>query len=78
MAKAKPFEEKYPAMAYFVATTGWIEIGDHEVVASFVRAYDQGGTVYEGESSYSTMEDALQDLEKGIKIYLDEIGIEYE
>ena len=37
------------------------------MIAAFVRAYDQGGTVYEGKDSYPCMESALQDLEAGIK-----------
>jgi hypothetical protein len=43
--------------------------------SSFVRAYDFGGTVYEGEDSYPNMEAALQNQEAGIKAYLDENGI---
>ena len=43
--------------------------------SAFVRAYDLGGTVYEGEDSYPSLEAALQDLEVGIKAYLDENGI---
>ena len=45
------------------------------MIASFVRAYEFGGTVYEGKDSYPSMEAALQDLEAGIKAYLDEHGI---
>jgi hypothetical protein len=45
------------------------------MISAFVRAYDLGGTVYEGEDSYPSMEAALQDLETGIKTYLDENGI---
>ena len=37
---------------------------------SFVRVYDMGGTVYEGKSSYQTLEAAFQDLEAGIKAYV--------
>lgn len=45
------------------------------MISTFVRAYDLGGTVYEGKDSYPSMEAALQDLEAGIKEYLDEHGI---
>jgi hypothetical protein len=45
------------------------------VITSFVRAYDEGGTVYEGKSSYPSMDKALADLEAGIQAYLDENGI---
>lgn len=75
MAKPKTFEEQYPTIHRFVQEIGRIEIGWHEVVPSFIRAYDEGGTVYEGKPSYPSMEAALQDLEAGIKAYLDQWGI---
>lgn len=75
MSKSKTFEEQYPTIHRFVEAIGWIEIGQHEMISAFVRAYDLGGTVYEGRDSYSSMEAALQDLEMGIKAYLDEHGI---
>ena len=58
-----------------VEEIGWIEIGQHEMISAFVRAYDLGGTVYEGEDSYPSMEAAFQALEAGIKAYLDDNGI---
>jgi len=45
------------------------------MISSFVRAYDFGGTVYEGKESYPSLDAALQDLEAGIKACLDEHGI---
>lgn len=77
MPKSKTFEEQYPIIDKFVQEIGWIEIGEDEVISSFVRAYDQGGTVYEGKPSYPSIEEALKDLELGIKAHLDEFGIEY-
>ncbi|NJL47265.1 MAG: hypothetical protein HC929_06930 [Leptolyngbyaceae cyanobacterium SM2_5_2] len=47
----------------------------NDMISAFVRAYDLGGTVYEGEDSYPSLEAALLDLEAGIKAYLDENGI---
>ena len=75
MPKSKTFEEQYPTIHRFVQEIGRIEIGQDEMISAFVRAYDLGGTVYEGEDSYPSMEAALQDLEAGIKAYLDENGI---
>ena len=75
MPKSKIFEEQYPTIHRFIEKIGWSEIGQHEVISSFVRAYDQGGTVYEGKASYRSMEAAFQDLEVGIKAYLDKWGI---
>jgi exodeoxyribonuclease V alpha subunit len=73
--KANSFEEQYPYINRFVEERGWIEIGDSEYIDSFVRAYDLGGTVYHGKSSYPTMELALQDLDKNIKAYFEDLGI---
>ena len=75
MPKSNPFEEQYPTIHRFVEEIGSIEIGQHEMISSFVRAYDFGGTVYEGKDGYPSLEDALQDLEAGIKAYLDEHGL---
>jgi hypothetical protein len=75
MPKPKTFETEYPNIHRFVQEISCIEIGDHEMIPAFVRAYDQGGTVYEGKDSYPSMEAAFQDLEAGIKAYLDENGI---
>jgi hypothetical protein len=75
MSKSKTFEEQYPTIHRFVEEIGSIEIGQHEMISSFVRAYDFGGTAYEGKDSYPSLEEALQDLEAGIKAYLDEHGI---
>lgn len=75
MPKSKTFEEQYPTIHRFVEEIGLSEIGQHEMISSFVRAYDFGGTVYEGKDSYPSLEAALQDLETGIKAYLEENGI---
>jgi hypothetical protein len=75
MPKPKSFAEQYPSIHRFVEEIGSIEIGQHEMISSFVRAYDFGGNVYDGKDSYPSMEAALQDLEAGIKAYLDEHGI---
>jgi hypothetical protein len=72
MPKSKTFAEKYPSIDYFVEEIGCIEIGDHEMISSFVRAYSHGGTVYEGKSSYPNLDAAFQDLERGIKAYINE------
>ena len=75
MPKSNSFEQQYPHINRFVEERGWIEIGESEYIDSFVRAYDYGGTVYEGKSSYPTIEAAFQDLEKHIKAYFEDLGI---
>ena len=68
----KSFEEKYPNLTDFIYTQGVIKIGYDEDTSSFVVAYDEGGTIYEGQDSYNSLEEAFEDLETGITAYLEE------
>jgi hypothetical protein len=61
-----PFEQAYPHIARWITTHGWIEIGQDDWSRSFVRALDLGGMVWEGESRYQSVDDALQALETGL------------
>ncbi len=73
---AAPFETRYPNIAYFVDVVGWIELGhDHSPLTSVIRALDQGGMVWEGKDSYTTLDEAFQDLEQGLMEWFDEQGI---
>ena len=76
MPSNKSFEEKYPNLTDFVYVQGRIEIGYDYNSNSFVAAYDEGGTVFEGKNSYDNLEEALADLEKGITEYLELNGID--
>jgi len=67
----------YPYLAAWVAD-GWVEIGRDEFSSSFVQAFDQGGTVFEGKSRYKNLDAALQDLNDGIKRWCDENGIDLD
>lgn len=75
MPKSSVFAQQYPNIHRFVEEIGWIEVGHHEMIPAFIRAYDLGGTVYAGEDSYPSLEAAFQDLDAGIKAYLDLHGI---
>jgi hypothetical protein len=75
MPKAKGFTSLYPNISRFVEENSRIEIGQHEMISAFVRTYDFGGTVYEGEDSYPTLGDTLQNLDAGIQAYIEENGI---
>ncbi len=79
MPKAKKtqldsFAEAYPNIADWVLGGGWIEIGHTDYTRSFVRALDEGGMVFEGDSSYPTLNAALEALDAGIKDWLEENG----
>jgi hypothetical protein len=71
----KEFETNYPNITRFVEEEGYIEIGDDYDTSSFVRAYNEGGTVYEGKSSYQSLDLAFEDLDRGIKEAMEELGI---
>ena len=66
----KFFESKYPNISSWVnQENGIIEIGwrDNGYSSAFVRAFDIGGTFWEGEDEYELMDDALLALEGVLK-----------
>ncbi len=71
-------DASYPNIAYFVDAIGWIEVGrdDDSPLTSFIRAIDPGGMVWEGKDEYETLDEAFQDLEKGLGEWMREHGIE--
>jgi hypothetical protein len=76
MTTSKYLESKYPTLTRFVNEIGRVEIGlGNYMISAFVVAYDEGGTIYEGQDSYPSLDAALQDLDAGIKKHLDELGI---
>jgi hypothetical protein len=79
MAKARKtqpasFAEAYSNIVHWVLGGGWIEVGHTDYTRSFVRACDEGGMVFEGDSSYPTLEAALKALDAGIMAWLKENG----
>jgi hypothetical protein len=76
MTTSKYLESKYPTLTRFVNEIGRVEIGlGNYMISAFVIAYDEGGTIYEGQDSYPSLDAALRDLDAGIKKHLDELGI---
>lgn len=61
----------YPNIVRWVAD-GSIEIGYDYGSESFIRAYDEGGEVITGKREYPSLDDALADLEEGVKKWFDE------
>jgi hypothetical protein len=72
---AQNLDATYPTIARWVQEYGWIEIGQDEFSRSFLRALDEGGMVWEGRRSYPTLDDALQDLEVGLRAWMQEQGL---
>lgn len=69
MTSKTNFESLYSNINRFTDEYGWIEIGvsDSYNDNSFIKAFDEGGTVWIGEENYPSMEKALQDLEQALE-----------
>jgi hypothetical protein len=68
-------EELFPAIAKWVQRYGHIEIGDQEMFGFVARALDYGGLVFEDDRP-DTLAEALAALEKGMRKWFGEQGIE--
>jgi hypothetical protein len=55
-----------------VRERGYLEVGPTEGSRSFVRALDDGGLVWEGATSYPSLEAALEALEEALARWLAE------
>ena len=71
---AAPVETAFPLIADWVQSSGWIAIGRDDYSRSMVRALDEGGMVWEGNTRCATLDELLQDLEKGLANWLKENG----
>lgn len=65
----------YPTIARWASGYGWIEFGIDGLDRPFARALDEGGTVWEGQGHYETLDEALGDLEKGLTRFMEEKAI---
>ncbi len=76
----RSIESLYPNTAFFVKSIGWIEVGynDDFPTMPFVRALDIGGTLWEGQKEYFSLDEAFADLERGIGEWMRETGVELE
>lgn len=62
----------FPTIARWASGYGWVEFGIDGIDRPFVRALDEGGTVWEGEARYGTLDEALGDLEEGLARFMEE------
>jgi hypothetical protein len=67
---ATALEPVFPNITRWVKDHGIVEVGYDPNTDSFVRATDDGGGVWAGKPRYETLDDALMDLEEGIKAAL--------
>ena len=68
------FEGTYPNITRWL-THGQIEMGEVLYSDSFIRAIDEGGVVWEGETEYETIDQCLQDLERGLEDIIQDFGL---
>src|SRR4051794_32655004 len=66
------FEATYPMITRWIREFGRIEIGGSSFADSFVKAVNRDGMLWGGESEYTTIDEALRDLETGIENSLEE------
>jgi hypothetical protein len=64
----------YPTIARWASGYGWVEFGIDGLDRPFARAVDEGGTVWEGEGQYETLDEALGDMEEGLARFMEEEG----
>ena len=68
------FEASYPAIAEWVDSFGWIEIGSDEESDSLIRVLNKGGLIGESEAKHKTLDKALQDCEQALAEWIEENG----
>ena len=66
------FSKAYPNIAHWVNALGRIEIGPDEYSTSLVRALDEGSLIWESSDDHTTVDEALQALEKGLAAWMEE------
>jgi hypothetical protein len=66
----------YPYLWRWVGEFGTIEIGHCAQTRCFIRVLDEGGVIWKGRNSYSTLQAALDHAKTGVSRWMkDELGI---
>ena len=63
---------KFPFLMELINSGGNLEIGYIYQMGISAIATDEGGTIWEGEESYESIETLLKDAENGVKIWIEE------
>src|SRR4051794_1465127 len=66
------FEADYPAITRWIKEFGRIEIGGASFADPFVKAVNRDGMLWGGRREYTSVDEALRDLEEGIETSLEE------
>ncbi len=61
------FEADYPTITRWVKESGRIEIGGASFADPFIKAVNRDGMLWGGKREYTTIDEALKDLESGIE-----------
>ncbi len=72
MVSDRVFEERYPALTRWVQGAGWLEVGRVSWSRSLIRALDEGGMVWEGGGSATTLSAALAEAEAALAQWFEE------
>jgi hypothetical protein len=64
----------FPTAARWASGYGWVEFGIDGRGRPFARALDEGGQVWEGEGNYTTLDQALVDMEEGLARFMNRAG----
>jgi len=67
-------DERFPNIAAWVHSYGWVEIGQDDYSRSFLRALNIGGMIWEGKAEYASLDDALRALDKALGQRMEENG----
>jgi hypothetical protein len=76
-AEKQSIEKLFPAIARYVQGYGHIESGDQEMFGFVARALDYGGSVFE-DNRPDTLAEAMAALEKGLRKWFNEQGVDIE
>ncbi len=68
----QPVDQAFPHLTEWVTTHGWIEIGYDDYSRSFVRALDIGGVVWEGQETYTSLDEALRAADTALGAWIQE------
>jgi hypothetical protein len=68
------FDDRYPALAWWVQEGGTMEFGRQDYTISLVRLFDEEGLLWESGEDYSALGDALDEAEKFVVEWAKENG----
>lgn len=73
---SRSFEATYPAITRWIREFGRVEIGTAGFSDKFVKAIDRDGIPWDGKGEYGSIDDALRDMEDGLKAFLETQGFD--